>query len=934
MKIDKKRTIFTTIISAIVLLIAYISYSGNLIKFKELGKEFETVYHKNVLERVCIFAVTFIISYIVIVLVNNSIKKGIKEFYDKNNKEMPRFINKSSALVLSTIAGYLVQNFLAGQMLTLFNMGWFGTKDPIYNLDYSYLIIALPIVKNIIKVVLIYLVALIIYVTIYNMIVINNHIGGLTTEEFKNSRFIKIILRIATFFAIFLIIYNALLRPDILSSDMVKRHGISGRYLTGAGFIDVNVRLWLSRLLTVAMIYSLIKFVKGFKKLENKEIIKAVVIVPITIVLMGFVLLITDNTIGKIGEREKEEKYINNNIEATKVAYKLNYDKKDIGDAKKLTLEDVKQNNKILEDAPIVTDRTVIESLKREKAYEDFYDYNLAVLHNNTDGLKYLAAREIDLKKDKTEADKKYRYTHGNFGEVIDASKISANNRILKLSEGFENQEYNGIKVTQPRIYYGQNTTNDVITNSSQGKELDYPISLLETSENNYEGKGGIRLNTIQRLAYALVNRDFELLSGEYTKDSKVLINRQIIARAKTAIPGLKYDKNPYMVITKDGKLKWIIDAYTTTNAYPYSQKIAIPGKNGGVERINYIRNSIKVVIDAYDGEMKYYIVDRDDPIATTYVNTYPKLFNDYDKLDDTIKKQMVYPTFLFDIQSRVISTYHGISADQIFKGDDIWELSKIYNDDELNKMKYMQSNYSIYTILKDNDGNRKVGRFAMFTPANRKNTNAYIMGENINGKNNLTLYRFSKNDISMSISNIRGEIKQDKNVQEQIKEIEKLGTEITSDSIIIPIKNSLLYVEPVYQTYINEKTAPVLRKVIVSNGNRVAIGDNLLQAVTNLFGESAVYLEIEDIENIEMIENSIIQQKNDIKNNKGSNYENQGKDVDRLLMLIDNLEKAREKQLKEKEKEKQNAKAEKEQEEEKIKEDKTKQEKEKLKAE
>ena len=183
------------------------------------------------------------------------------------------------------------------------------------------------------------------------------------------------------------------------------------------------------------------------------------------------------------------------------------------------------------------------------------------------------------------------------------------------------------------------------------------------------------------------------------------------------------------MVADENGNLLWAIDAYTMTDRYPYSQKLAIEGQKGGRERINYIRNSVKVLVNAYTGEMKYYITDKNDPIAMTVYNTYKEIFNSYDEISETVKKQFVYPKYLFDIQARIISIYHNTKVDELYRGDDLWQAAgsdSTYIDQQAN---------SDYVLLKEKDKEEKLSIMSVYTPKNKKSINAYLIGENENGK-------------------------------------------------------------------------------------------------------------------------------------------------------------------------------------------------------
>lgn len=221
-----------------------------------------------------------------------------------------------------------------------------------------------------------------------------------------------------------------------------------------------------------------------------------------------------------------------------------------------------------------------------------------------------------------------------------------------------------------------------MVTNSNNKKEFDYPIldaNVIENKENVYDGQAGLQLNLIDRLILSIKEGDIKLaLSSSVTKNSKILTNRNIIERAKKIMPYLTYDENPYLVVNSEGKMIWVLDAYTTSNEYPYSQRTTINANSVNKKEINYIRNSVKVLIDSYDGTIKFYITDKNDPIIIAYKKIYNNLFTE-EEIPEDISSHFIYPEYLYNIQAQMLTRYHNIKPDVLYRSDDIWDTAN-YN--------------------------------------------------------------------------------------------------------------------------------------------------------------------------------------------------------------------------------------------------------------
>ena len=682
------------------------------------------------------------------------------------------------------------------------------------------------------------------------------------------------------------IMYNFLSHQDILIGDMLQKESVKGAYLTGAGFLDVNIKLWIYRIISIVIIIAVYNFIRGIKKEESKKILFSIILIPAALIIVFIVNIAIDSIFLRGNDIDREKEYILQNIRATEEAYNINVENKEIAKGTNITSEKIKKDSELIEKLPMVTPDVVKETLENNtdnKEKKSLYKYGNPNLVKNGDAYDYLTTREID-DKDKTLTNKIYKYTHGNFGILTSSSKVNKNGYLLNVSEKFEGQELNGTKIKEPRLYYGENTNSNAIVNAKDIKEYDYPTSTLTNKENNYNGKGGIKLSLLERIALAITKGSTELVfNNNIVENTKVLLNRQIIERAKKILPNIRYDKDPYLVTKDDGGLAWVIDGYTVTSRYPYSQKVSIEADKGGKERINFIRNSVKVVIDAYNGTVDFYVTDTTDPFISTIMKAYPTLFKNYNELSENIKKQMRYPQYLFDIQAKVLTTYHNSDVDNIYRADDRWEVAEVSGSGT-------RSSTSMYTLLKKGD-ELKPAIITTYTPEKRKNIVSYLVGQTENGANKLTMYRYNEKS-ELSLSFIDTQIEKDEKVQKEMRELTTLGTELKTVRILLPYEDTTLYIKSIYQVFLNEDSVPVLKKVIVANKGKVGIGNTLKEAMQRMLTENAIDIDVRDLANEDELKDAIIKQNKTLKDvMKQGDFEYTGKDIQRLIKLVDQLE-------------------------------------------
>lgn len=384
------------------------------------------------------------------------------------------------------------------------------------------------------------------------------------------------------------------------------------------------------------------------------------------------------------------------------------------------------------------------------------------------------------------------------------------------------------------------------------------------------------------------------LFSRNINSNSKLLLNRNIIQRAKKIAPFLEYDENPYIVINSEGKLIWVIDAYTTSSSYPYSQSVELQTSQGtfsSKKSINYIRNSVKVLIDAYDGTTTFYIIDRSDPVIMAYWRAYPDLFAnlDDDTIPDDIWNHIQYPEYLFKIQAEILQRYHETQPEIFYRNDDPWTITMETKENA------MQTT-SPYYIAAKKDREVSQNLAITFSPLNRQNIIAYLTASN-NSKDNygkLTLYNLSKDSNILGPLQIDTQIDQNEDISKSLKSWSTGGYKVIRNMTVVPIGNSFLYIEPIQIVAVNEDPQiPYVKKVIVASGNKLAIGDDFKDALNRLLSQNVVNIEIKDTDDLDTLIEEIIKANTNLKESSSNNdWEMFGKDLQSLQDLIDKLEK------------------------------------------
>lgn len=882
------------ILVAIIVLFAVIGTCVGFITdwmwFRELG--FTEVFWKQISTEVKLAIPIFLISGLLVRIYLNSLRKGY--FHQIESHEIPNvhklnvlswIISVAFGLIAATIsAKSLWQTFLAFS-----NSTKFGLKDPIFKLDISFYIFKLDFLSKLNSIAIVVIIGLVIVTLIYYTVLLTirtpdvfekdddfddslgqnfgaNVNGGQDNDGSDNSipfgrrdpleamarKFagninkkrpkrrqinnlnMSNLMDLATAKAVLLgIVFYIMLGIHFVLKQFTLLHAHTGT-VYGAGFTDIAITQKVYIIITVLAVVGAITLVKHVHTREYRKLLRVPFSMFAVLILGGILSVVVQGLIVSPDEINKEDKYLKNNIEYTNHAYALDKIKVDSFAAdNSLTSTEIAQNSPTISNIRINDYEPVQDFYNQTQSIRQYYDFNdVDVDRYNINGNEtqtYLSPREInETKISDTWINKHLKYTHGYGVTLSKVNSVTANGQPDVLIKNIPPESsVEEIKIKRPEIYFGELTNDYIIVNGDE-QEFDYPDG-NENKYTKYKGNAGITLNPINRLLFSVREGSMKMLvSSNINSDSKIIINRNIVDRVQKIMPYLQYEKDPYMT-TVDGKLYWIIDAYTASNNYPYSEPYS-----GKVGTSNYIRNSVKVVIDAYNGNVDYYVVDKEDPIAATYAKIYPTLFKSSDKMPDGIKQHIRYPSTLLKIQAEAYTKYHMNEVKVFYQKEDLWDIShQIYGTEE----KKMDPSYFIFNL----PGEKKAEFINMipFTPKSKQNMTAIMMARNDNenyGK--LVVYKLPKNKTVYGPMQVEAQIDQNSEIAKEFSLWNSSGTNYKrGDMFVIPVNNSIMYVEPVYLEASNQ-AIPEVRRVIVAYGDKIAYASSLDQALDELFGE------------------------------------------------------------------------------------------------
>jgi uncharacterized membrane protein (UPF0182 family) len=549
----------------------------------------------------------------------------------------------------------------------------------------------------------------------------------------------------------------------------------------------------------------------------------------------------------KPNELVREQPFIAHNIDLTRRAYGLNrIVQREFPAETTVESTDAANNQPTLQNIRLWDWHALQDTLRQIQEIRTYYDFpDIDIDRYEIDGTVrqvMLATRELSVDKlpesSRNWINEKLIYTHG-YGITMNPVNGFTPEGLPKLilSNMPVQSTVKSLNVTRPEVYFGELTNTDVYVKTRQ-KEFNYPQGQTN-SLTSYEGNGGIVLGGfLRRLVIALERGDLAKLpfSDDVNKDSRLLMRRSVRARVRALAPFLTYDSDPYIVVGEDGRLSWIMDAFTTSDSYPYSRHYRL-----GSSVNNYVRNSVKVVIDAYDGTTTFYVFDSEDPIIAAYRGIFPSLFKDASAMPPAMRKHVRYPELLLKLQASVYSLYHMTDPEVFYNREDLWTLATEASTDQGGKQTTQPMEPNFVLMKLPGETGVEFVDILPFTPANRNNLIGWIAGRS-DGANYGTamVYNFPKTRLIDGPLQVEARIDQNAQLSGQLTLWNQQGSHVRRGSLlVIPIGRGLLYAEPIY-LQAERSPMPELRLVVLALQDRLAYGPTFESAMTGLFGGGA----------------------------------------------------------------------------------------------
>ncbi len=737
----------------------------------------------------------------------------------------------------------------------------FGRVDPIFSKDISFFVFSYPILTFLQKW-LFYTIA--ICLLICGLIYLKDRAIHLKLGDFRFDRRAKAHLSSLCAILLILIAWDKRLKMFGL---LYSPRGVA----FGASYTDMHAQMvayWA--ILVIASACAILFWINISSKGWKIPLIGVGILLALSVLISGIYPTLIQKFVVVPNELRKETPYIKYNIKYTRQGYNIDeVEDMDFIASENLTMDDVIENTPTIKNIKLWDKKPLKQTYGQMQELRPYYKFTNVdedrYTINGTYTQVMISGRELVQTQLPGEArtweNEHFKYTHGYGLCLSPVNHVTEKGLPSLIIRDIPPVSHSDLKITRPEIYYGENTFNYVIVNNKSG-EFDYPKG-DKNVYTNYTGTGGVPIGSLlAKLLFSIRFSDPKIFLTAYTKaDSRIMFYRQIQKRVTTLAPFLMYDNDPYLILA-DGRLYWMQDAYTTTNKYPYSELYslsfmpdeiagqrhplsALKARGGFLSKdINYIRNSVKIVIDAYNGNMDLYLSDPEDPVILTYKRIFPELFKDINDMPANIKSHIRYPRDLFKIQTYVYSTYHMQDPQVFYNKEDLWTPPlKVSGQEDKgygrNNM-YNQTMEPYYVTLKL-DGEEKEEFLIMlpFTPFGDKKNNmiAWMCARcDSDEYGKLLVYKFPKEKLIYGPRQIEARIDQQTEISSELTLWSQRGSEVfRGELLVIPIAGSIIYVEPIY-LMASQDELPELKRVIVAFGDSVEMRKTLDEALGAVF--------------------------------------------------------------------------------------------------
>ncbi|HEY7235087.1 MAG TPA: UPF0182 family protein [Gemmatimonadaceae bacterium] len=798
---------------------------------------FESVFRTSLIARSLLFVGTALVAF---VFVYGNVRwarrgaAGIPVLFLSEGRSVSVDVSRFISMLLvvgAAVVAFVTALVVAAQWMSalmLLHAARVGEVDPLFGRDIGFYLFRLPALDSAL--------AVIVALTLVALV------GGVAAHVTRGAivvgpRSITIDRRASRHLGVLLALLFLLFSVQLWFVDSASLlYSTSGRFV-GASYADVHVLLAGLRLSAAAGILAAAMVIYGALrgKLAWFALIAVVGYAAVGIIGRGLAPAAEQKFVVAPNELARERPYLQRHIAATRRAWRLDsVTTRDLEGDVQLSMADIRANGPTIDNVRLWERDLLKQTLGQLQEIRTYYDFPSVNDDRYVIDGRYrqvhLAARELNSASLPTRnfINERLTFTHGMGVAMAPVNQVTAEGLPVLFIKDLPPVSTISLKVTRPQIYFGQLTNSYVFVGTGQ-KEFDSPAENQDIYT-SYHGRDGVPIGSVLRralFAWELGSTDI-LLSSYFTPDTRILYRRNIVERAQAALPFLRLDSEPYLVVTDSGTLKWILDAYSSSTRWPYSQAVQ--------DGTNYMRNSVKVVIDAYDGTVDAYLADPEDPIVRTYAAIFGAIFKPLSAMPADLRAHLRYPGDLFRLQTELYATYHMVAPEAFYHREDQWQYPGVERGTP-NVNPFMR-----HIILRlPGEARPEFIYMTPFTPRGKDNLAAW-MAARMDGSNygKLVAYQFPKQSLVYGPKQIANRINQDTDISQQLTLWDQRGSSvIRGELLVIPIKESLIYVQPLYLRA-EGGTIPELKRVIVAHENRVAMAETLDAALATLFGGAA----------------------------------------------------------------------------------------------
>jgi len=833
-----RRTIVVAIVALAVLALALPGLVGALTDwwwFRELG--FQVVFTRQLATAGTLFVVAFGVTALLLDLNLRIAQRGIvlnpivlRVGPTSPQLDVSRTVRRVSlpvVLVLALLAGFAASPLWDVALLATHGTA-FGVADPVFGRDVAFYVFRLPAVTAVLS-----FVNAIVFVTLLLVLFVYLLRGDLIVR----GRNVRVQPEAGLHLGILIAVLFLVTAVRLWVVDSANLLYSTTGPLTGASYTDLHATLPAIRLSAIVAVLAAAGVVTGAirNRLPRATLYAVGGYVVVALVGRGVVPPLMEKFVVTPTELTREMPYLRAHIAATRAAWGLDsVEVRDLAGEGTLTLADLRANTRTLDNVRLWERGPLLRTFGQLQEIRTYYDFiNVDDDRYGIDGEErqvLLSARELNPASlpTRTFINEHLTFTHGMGLTLSPVNEVTPEGLPVLFVKDLPPATAGSLKVTRPQIYYGEMGADYVVTGTRQ-REFDYPAEDHDVYT-PYGGSGGVPIGTLWRkLVFAAYFGSSNILfSADIVPGSRILYHRTIAERAQKALPFLTFDHDPYLVIASNGDLKWILDAYTTSDRYPYSARLD--------DGTNYMRNSVKVVIDAYEGTVKAYVAAPYDPLIRTWEKIFPGIFQPLDSMPADLRAHLRYPDEIYRVQTQLYTIYHMDSPVDFYHREDQWQIPNLSAASEA--VPYMR-----HIIMKlPGEKTEEYVYMVPFTPRGKGNLAAWMVARNDGAEyGKLLVYRFPRQSLVFGPTQIENRINQSTDISQQVSLWDQHGSQVLwGDLLVIPIETSLLYVQPLYLQAAGGNI-PELKRVVVAYQGAVAMGTSLDDALSQLFGGSAL---------------------------------------------------------------------------------------------